>query len=192
MDIANALNNLLEKSEDGLAELRLQEAQLEREELEYNKLQVEIKDTEEAQAITQSVAKLVQEEAHTKITSIVTQALSNVFPDAYEFKVNFETKRGKTEAELVFERADKQFPPMDATGGGAIDVAAFALRLSCLLLARPRLTRTVILDEPFKFVSAQYHTAIRDMLEELSAKLKVQFIIVTHIEELKTGNIIQL
>jgi DNA repair exonuclease SbcCD ATPase subunit len=49
-----------------------------------------------------------------------------------------------------------------------------------------------VLDEPFKFVSEEYRPRVRAMLEKLSAELDVQFIMVTHVPEFKTGTIHQL
>ena len=81
---------------------------------------------------------------------------------------------------------------MTASGGGVVDVAAFALRLSCIVLHKPVLRRIILLDEPFKFVSEQYRENIKTMLETLAKDFNVQFIMVTHIEELIIGNIIKL
>ena len=73
-----------------------------------------------------------------------------------------------------------------------VDVAAFALRVACLLLHRPPLSRIVVIDEGFKFVSAQYRSNVREMLENLSKDLGIQIIQVTHMEELETGKVIRL
>jgi DNA repair exonuclease SbcCD ATPase subunit len=50
----------------------------------------------------------------------------------------------------------------------------------------------MFLDEPFKFVSAGHRTAVRGMIEGLARDLTVQFIMVTHINELRCGKIIEL
>lgn len=81
---------------------------------------------------------------------------------------------------------------MTAAGGGVVDVAAFALRVSCLMLHRPRLSKVVVLDEPFRFVSAEYQENVGRMLEELASDLDLQVIMVTHNEELSIGKIISL
>jgi len=73
-----------------------------------------------------------------------------------------------------------------------VDVAAFALRLSALMLSRPARRRVVVLDEPFKFVSAGYRDRVRAMLENLAPDLEVQFIFVTHIDELRCGHIVEV
>lgn len=145
--------------------------------------------TEEAAGIVQGVAQLTQQQAHDRIGAVVSQCLETVFDEAYEFQIVFDQKRGRTEARLVFLRDGCEISPLAASGGGVVDVAAFALRLACLALSRPQRRRVVIMDEPFKFVSAEYRARVRDMLDELSDEMGVQFIMVTHIEELQTGHV---
>jgi len=152
-----------------------------------------VEEADDANAIVQAVATIVQEKAHKQISQVVTKCLQTVFEEeAYEFSIIFEQKRGKTEARLVFLRNGNELDPITSSGGGAVDVAAFALRISCLLVSRPALRRTIILDEPFKFLSAKYRGRVANMLTTLSEELNVQFIMVTHIKELEVGNVIAL
>lgn len=146
---------------------------------------------EKALAVAQEVARLTQEELEYRISDIVTAALAAVFPDPYEFKLIFEIKRGKTEARPIFMRDGKGIDPLTAAGGGVVDVAAFALRLSCYLIMRDRPQPLFVLDEPFRFVSREYQVKVADLLEELAERLGVQFLIVTHEEELERGNVLR-
>lgn len=147
---------------------------------------------EEAQRLAQSVAKTVQEQAHSQISKVVSRCLSTTFDNPYKFRVVFEEKRGRTEARLVFLRDELEVDPMTASGGGVLDVGAFALRLACLMLSRPRLRRVLILDEPFRFVSREYRGRIRALLEGLAEEMGVQFIMVTHIKDLMMGTVVEL
>jgi DNA repair exonuclease SbcCD ATPase subunit len=149
-------------------------------------------DCEEAQRVVQLVAQTVQQQAHDKIAGVVSRCLEAVFDEPYEFQIHFEQKRGRTEARLVFVRDGNEIDPMTGSGGGVVDVAAFALRVACILLSKPQVRRTLVMDEPFRFVSACYRPRLRGMLERLSTDLQMQFIQVTHIEELTTGTIIEL
>ena len=147
----------------------------------------------EAQELAQQVAQQIQERAHEQIASVVSQCLESVFDEPYTFKIIFDRKRGRTEARLVFERDGMEIDPLTASGGGVVDVAAFALRLSCLMLSRPALRKIIIADEPFRFIHGDtYRDRVRTMIEKLSADLGVQFIIATGIEEMKTGTILDL
>lgn len=146
----------------------------------------------EALALAQAVAKRIQEEAHRRVSDIVTRSLAAIFDEPYEFRILFEEKRGRTEARLVFYREGVEFDPMDAAGGGVVDVAAFALRLSCILLSQPPLQRIMVLDEPFRFVSAEYRPRVAALLMSLAKELGCQFIIVTHQEEMRIGKVVEL
>lgn len=148
--------------------------------------------TQEASELLQLIAQAVQQKAHERISKVVSSCLSTVFDDPYEFVIRFERKRGKTEANLRFLRRGLDVDPMTASGGGMVDVAAFALRAACIMLHRPRLSKVLVLDEPFKFVSAKYRDNVRTMLEQLSKDLGMQIVMVTHVEELETGKVVDL
>jgi len=149
-------------------------------------------DADEAQCITQAIAEAVQREAHDRIAGIVSHCLAAVFDDPYEFRILFEQARGRTEARLVFVREGMEINPIDSSGGGVVDVAAFALRLSCLLLSRPAVRRLVVMDEPMKFVSADKRARVRAMLTSLATEFGVQFPMVTHINELRCGHVVEI
>jgi DNA repair exonuclease SbcCD ATPase subunit len=147
----------------------------------------------EALAVAQSASQHIQTLAHDRIASLVSKCLKAVFGDAaYEFRILFDKKRGRTEARLVFARNGAEIDPTAAAGGGAVDVAAFALRLSCLMLHRPPLRKLLVLDEPFRCLSEDYKPAARALLERLSAELGVQFVIVTHDKEFKIGTVVEV
>lgn len=146
-------------------------------------------DCEEARLVAQTVAQGVQQSAHDQIAGIVTRCLAAVFDDPYEFKIEFSQKRGRTEAKLLFERDGVQVDPLEQAGGGVVDVASFALRLSCILLSRPPLRRVLLLDEPFKYVSEGHRPKLRALLLRLAEELQFQFFIVTHLPELRIGTV---
>lgn len=147
----------------------------------------------EAQKWLQSIAQIVQQQVHDRISGVVSRCLEAVFDDPYEFKIFFEQKRGRTEARLAFVRNEQEYVPSDASGGGAIDVGAFALRLSCLVLTRPPLRRLLVLDEPFKNVNGvQYQERIGKMIEMITQELGVQIIMVTDDDWLKIGKVIEV
>jgi len=141
-------------------------------------------DIEKAQIIIQSVAKDTQNQITEHISDLVSMALAAVFPDPYEFNIEFVEKRGKTEAEISFIRNGEKINPMQASGGGAVDIASFALRVALWSLQRPKTSNTIILDEPMKFLSKNMIDKAGEIIKLLSEKLKIQFIIVTHIVQL--------
>lgn len=147
---------------------------------------------QQAQQILQVIAQEVQTKAHERIAKIVTRCLKAVFQqDAYEFKIVFERKRGRTDARLSLVRDGIEYDP-NSVGGGVVDVASFALRLTCLVIAQPPKRRLVVLDEPFKFLSRNYAERVQEMLEDLSEELDMQFIMVTHDPQLEVGKVIEI
>jgi DNA repair exonuclease SbcCD ATPase subunit len=146
----------------------------------------------EALTIAQGVAQKVQEAAHAKIATIVSRSLEAVFDTPYQFKINFEQKRNRTEASLTFERDGKGFDPLTSSGGGPIDVAAFALRISALLLSLPPVRRLLIMDEPLKFLSQEYRPRMAELILALAKELDLQFLITTHSLEFTAGKVIAL
>lgn len=144
----------------------------------------EVRNQEDAQTILQFVAQQTQQELEFNISSIVSAALAAVFDDPYEFKLEFVQRRNKTEAELSFVRDGGKVDPMGASGGGAVDVASFALRVALWRLAAPRPNNTIILDEPFRFLSRELQPKAGEMLKMLSKEMKIQFLIVTHNQDL--------
>ena len=62
----------------------------------------------------------------------------------------------------------------------AVDVAAFALRVASWSMERPRSRPVLIMDEPLRFLSTDHQEKASVMIKEISQKLGIQFIIVTH------------
>lgn len=139
---------------------------------------------EKAQAFLQMVAQNTQNQLKFRIEDIVNLALETCFPDEYEFKLNFNVSRGKTDCELVFlsKKTGREVDPMNASGGGVVDVACFALRTACYVLEQG-IDNVIVLDEPMKFVSEDLRERVCEVIKNLSEKLGIQFIIVTHIQE---------
>jgi DNA repair exonuclease SbcCD ATPase subunit len=139
---------------------------------------------EEAQIFLQKVAQNTQEKLKFQIEDIVNLALESVFPNEYLFQMNFNVSRGKTEAELVFQdkRTGQTIDPMEASGGGVVDLTCFALRISAFALESGT-DNLIILDEPFKFISRDLQDRAGEILKKLSEKMKLQIIMVTHIPE---------
>lgn len=172
--------------------LEVANQQIRREKSALRECTIRLTDEMHSQDIIQKVAQGVQQKAHVRITSVVSKCLAIVFPDPYEFVIDFVRKRGKTEAVLRFQRNDLKVHPLKAAGGGVVDVAAFALRLACMSLQEPKVRHFVALDEPFKHVSADNQDRIKEMLEMLSSEMGFQFLFATHEDELQCGKVIHL
>lgn len=145
-----------------------------------------------AHATIAASALAVQRVVHQKISQLVTRCLAYVFDDPYTFEIRFVEKRGTTEAQIVFTRDGVDCDPLTASGGGVVDVAAFGLRLACLMLTRPAPRRLLVLDEPFRFVSVEYRWRVTQLLRSLCEEFGIQIVMVTHMDELRLGSVVDL
>ena len=135
---------------------------------------------EEAREVIRTVGLATQQQLQYHISDVTSLALEAVFDDPYELKVEFVQRRNKTECDLLFTRDSSTLDPISASGVGAIDVASFALRIASWSMLRPRTRNTIILDEPFKHLSVDLQEQASSMIKEVSQKLGLQFIIITH------------
>lgn len=151
---------------------------------EMTLLQEDAVTIEEGRKIIQDVALATQKKLKMSVEPIVTSALDIVFKEeAYEFVVDFEIKRGKTECSLLFSRGGNTYDPISSCGFGAIDVASFALRLALWNISRPITNPIFFLDEPFKHVSEDLQESVMEMVRVLSERLGIQVVLVSHNKE---------
>lgn len=135
---------------------------------------------EQAREIIRKVGMDTQSQLQVSISDITSLALEAVFDNPYELKVEFIQRRNKTECDLYFERDGNRVDPLTASGVGAVDVAAFALRIASWSMSVPHSRNVIILDEPFRFLSENYQEQASLMLKEISSKLGIQMILITH------------
>ena len=117
---------------------------------------------------------------------MVSSALAAIWDDPYEFKLEFVQKRNKTEAELWIVREGEKMKPLDASGGGVVDVLSLALRMAFWSLDKTK-RPLLLLDEPLKMLSKNKAKLAMEMLQMLSSKLGIQILMVSHNEEFIAG-----
>ena len=139
-------------------------------------------DIQQARRIINIVAEQTQMQLEHKLSAMVTSALISVMPSEFsELKIEFMPKRGKTEAEIYFMDAKgNRIDPMEDSGGGPVNLAATALKVSCWNVLRPRSAPVMLLDEPFHFISKRYRSAAGQILREISKRLGIQIILISH------------
>jgi hypothetical protein len=175
------LRNKLEQKK-GQRGILLSQQQSTQDKIIYHTKQVEF--ANKAQLIIQYVAKQTQQELEFHISNLVSMALESIFPNPYEFKLEFVIRRNKTEADLWFVKNGERVNPLMAAGGGVVDVAAFALRIALWSLGNPKSRNIIILDEPFRFLSNDLQPKASLLLKELSDKLNLQILMITHNQNL--------
>lgn len=178
------MSNEIQQLRNRLEQSKGQKAQVEKSLSNLKKLIIvskrALRKHEQAREIMREVGLKTQQQLQFHIGDITSLALEAVFNEPYNLAVEFVQRRNKTECDLYFVRNEERLDPLSATGGGTIDVAAFALRIASWSMARPRTRNTIILDEPLRFLSEEYREKASQMIKEISEKLGLQFIIITH------------
>lgn len=141
-------------------------------------LETRLQAIEKAQALIQKVARETQEQLIFQIEDVVNTALNTCFPDQYKFHMEIEIKRNNTEAKLIFTKNGYEINPMDASGGGVVDVTSMGLRIAAWSISNTN--NVLVIDEGFKFLSRDLQPKMAEILQEISEKLGVQFIQVSH------------
>lgn len=161
------------------------DSDLEQNKTHLDNLNKRIKLLEQAQVFLQKIAQDTQSNLKFQIEDIVNLALETCFPNEYKFQLQFNIARGKTDAELVFvsQKTGRPIDPMNASGGGVVDLTSFALRIASYALERG-IDNVIILDEPFRFISRDLQVRAGEILKTLSEKLGLQILMVTHIGEM--------
>lgn len=179
------IQNLRNKLERQKGERDSIEKSLEQTKRKLRDLKMDARNLEKAGEVIKQVANKTQSQLTYHISDIVSMAMEAVFPDdPYELKVEFVQRRNATECDLLFKRGDNEIDPLESSGYGAIDITSFALRIASWSMQQPRSRNTIILDEPFRFLSADKQIKASQMVKEISDKLGIQFIIITHNSDL--------
>lgn len=175
------IRNQLEQRKGHAAEIR---KQLKKNKKEQINLKNQISQHEKALEIVKQVALKTQKELEYHISNLISSAIDGVFPNnEYEFKVKFIERRGKTECDLVLTNGDEEINPIEATGGGLVDIISLALRVSFLSMQNKKYEPVLLLDEPFKHLSTDLQNQAAIMLKELADKIGLQVIYISHSED---------
>jgi len=168
-----------DKIQQAKGKLKLLQSQMEKQETLIKEKTEYLSNLEKAQVFIQNVAKKTQEQLKYHIEDVVQLALDSIFPDEYQFSINFEVKYGKTSCNLVFKNNDYEIDIMKAAGGGVVDIASLALRVAIWSIGKT--DNVLILDEPIKNIQpASLQMEAWNIIQRLSQQLNLQFIIITN------------
>ena len=138
---------------------------------------------EQAQILLQTVAAETQGQLKLHLEDIVATGLETCFPEMYNPHIDFINKRGKIDCDIyLHDRNGNRVNPLDDNGGRLSDIVSFSLRMACWTIGKT--DNVIVLDEPFKFLSAELRPLAGELLQNLSKKLKLQIIMITHDEEM--------
>lgn len=141
-----------------------------------------------ARAIITEEAELAQKNFSDRINSLVTMVIQSVFSHRdLRFELKLERKANRLEARPVIYENGEEYDDIKAdTGGSIIDLISFSMRIVLWSMQEPPTIPVFILDEPFKQIGkGRMLDRTGAMLKEISRKLDIQIIIVTHEPQLQ-------
>jgi DNA repair exonuclease SbcCD ATPase subunit len=148
------------------------------------------------QLLTDTI-EFARKEAKFIIESLVSKSLQYVFEDPeMKFEIIIKPYKNRTDCDFLIMHKGKTLDPLESNGGGIVDIICFILRIA-LIQASNNISlqdeedsvevnneAPLILDEPFKHLSEEYVPKIGNFLRELSLKLDMQIILITHNKQL--------
>ena len=145
---------------------------------------------QEATLIVQQAIKETQQNLEVHINPIVNASLNEVLDEPYTFSVRFSSRGKNTKTSEIRFELDKngillEDKLTDQVGGGVIHLIAFALRASILVLNKS-VSKVLLFDEPLVALKGKdYPVKAAELIKNLSDKLGIQIIIVSHETSLK-------
>lgn len=135
-----------------------------------------------ASVFLQTLSDTTRQQIVDRISSIVTDALQKIKDPDLEFKMKLSTERNQVDVKFVVvnKKTEQEYDILNSCGGSIADIVTFPLKVALLLKWEPTLSRVLILDESFKFVSVADQEALGEFVRQISEKLNLQTILVTH------------
>lgn len=146
--------------------------------LAYTEAEKKFNHNTQHQEIARKAAKLVQDNLASKLSGIVTKALSTVFEEPIEFVATFVERRGVSECDLYLRIGDHDYDILNGQGGGIADVCSMCLQMAFIMMSN--VSRTIVIDEPARHMDAVAQERFISVLQELCLELDFTIIMVTH------------
>ena len=116
-------------------------------------------------------------------TSLVTEALSSIFEKDIRFKINLYSYRNEPAIDVSVIENDLEIDPQKSCGGGLNDIISFVIKIIFIHLKKS--SKIIILDEPLKFLSRDYIEQSSNFIRDISKRMNVQIILVSHKPDLE-------
>ena len=160
----------------------LLEKSLEESRGKFSKSESHLEDLKNARWVLSEVARQTQLQFKGYVESLVTKCINTVFDRDFEFILEYEIKANKTYIKPMVREGDTEPQvPKEEMGVGILDLLSFALRVVLWSLERPKSRPVFILDEPMRDLGkGKLLDRAGDILKELSQRLKLQLILITH------------
>lgn len=141
---------------------------------------------DKSQVVLQKLTEIARRDTLDKIAGIVTTAVQEIKDPTLSFRINYKLERNQPVAEFVIydSKLDKEMGLLTSCGGTIVDIVELLTKASLVLKWTPTLSKVLILDETFKHISTNDRAKLGNFIKQLTEKLGLQIILVTHSTEL--------
>ena len=118
-------------------------------------------------------------------TSLVTEALTSIFERDIKFKITLSSYRKEPAVDVSVIENGLEIDPQKSCGGGLNDIISFVIKVIFIHLKKT--SKIIILDEPLKFLSRDYVEQSSNFIRDISKRMNIQIIIVSHKPDLEVS-----
>ena len=118
-------------------------------------------------------------------TNLVTEALTSIFEKEIKFEIKLYSYRNEPAVDITVTEEDLEVDPQKSCGGGVNDIISLVLKIIFIYLKNSN--RILILDESLKFLSRNYLEQASSFIRDISQRMNLQIILVSHKPELEVG-----
>ncbi len=118
-------------------------------------------------------------------TNLVTEALTSIFEKDIKFEIKLYSYRNEPAVDILVIENELEVDPQKSCGGGVNDIISLVLKIIFIYLKNS--TRILILDESLKFLSRNYLEQASSFIQDISERMNLQIILVSHKPELEVG-----
>lgn len=144
------------------------------------KLKTDSERYRKAVILTEKVIEAARSNVVGRFEDVLTLALRTVFDQSYAFKIECSSRWNQPTADfrVISDGLDEPVDPLDAKGGGVVDVISVGLKFALLNILN--VDGPMIQDEPMKHLNAERAPTAGDFLSLISKGNKRQIIMATH------------
>ena len=178
---ARELQARVNRVEGACSALKTRRSTLEK---EIGSLKAEMDLLAKASAVLKHILDTMVKDEISKMAGLVTYGLKSIFDDQNLTFIPAIVKKGeKLHVELITEN-DGISSGYGSMGGSVAVIESFLLRIICIL--KMKLAHLMILDETFRTVGDRYIPVTSHLINELSKKLGMDVLLVTHQKEFQS------
>lgn len=166
------------KINETLTRRRLREEALRDTNDKFGFASIERDDLNNMLTIARKAAGIVQDSLATKVSGIVTRALSTVFERPITFVAEFVERRNVSECDLYVKEGDHVYDILRSRGGGLADVCSLCLQMAFIIMSGKR--RVLFADEIARHVGRPADERFAEILSQLCRELDFTIVTVTH------------